>query len=189
MAKVVSYHLNVFRVLKEKLGIELDTIKTKDGVQNAVENLKSRLNAGEVKTNDLLNLLTSYEAFKQDNDPIDDLVKGVKSLIKPEDVKDITYLKQFHQGEQLEFQLGVQETRAVNFVGVTKDSLFDYLLEKQVEGLHSSVVTKVNHLSTAAFIRAVENQSYSSPVLTNDEIKELLDKCVVIENVTKVKLK
>lgn len=189
MAKILSYHLNVFRVMKEKLGIEPDAIKTKDGLNNTIENLKSRVAAGEVKTTDLLNLLTSYEAFKQDNDPIEDLVKGVKDLIKPEDVQDITKLKQFHQGEQLEFELGVQESRTVSFVNTTKDEFFERLIVSDVRGLYRSVATKVVHLPTAQFIAAVEREDYDSGVLTKDQIKALLDAHVVIENVSKVKLK
>lgn len=186
MVKV--FHKNVFAML-QKIGIDVSTIKTKQGLESAIDELKQAIDTGKVQQTDILNLLTAYKVYKSDNDPIDKLVKAITPLIKPEQVSNIETLRQFHQGQQVEFTLDVDEDEDIEFINITKDEFIDYMIEHAIYDFHKNVTRKVTHLPTKTLIARIKGNDFVSPTLPEQEVKDFIAKHTKIVPVSKVKIK
>lgn len=187
---VKSFHKNIFSML-EKLNITIDTIKTKQGLEDTVALMKQSLDDGTLTQVDLLNLFTAYKVYKMDNDPIDKLVKAVTNFIEPNKVSNIDKLRQFHQGEQVEFKLDVDETEELEFVGITKDEFINLMIDNNVRGFHKAHERKIVHHSSLALKQKIKDRLFlldSSSTLTADAVIDLIDKHIRIITVSKVKI-
>jgi hypothetical protein len=188
----------------QKLNIEPSLLKENGGIVKALETLKQDVESGTVSQLDLVNLVTAYKVYKNDNDPIEKFVKVVSTYINPEEVKTVDSVRQYHQGQQVEFELDVEEKNVADIVDITKDAFVQFMIDNDIDFFHKDVVTKINHLTDIGLTNIVEYinrliDGSSSPVtpraqnvvakLSDPKITDFYNKHIVLTKVTKVKIK
>lgn len=200
---IKTFHKNIFSML-QKLNIEPSLLKENGGIVKALETLKQDVESGTVSQLDLVNLVTAYKVYKNDNDPIEKFVKVVSTYINPEEVKTVDSVRQYHQGQQVEFELDVEEKNVADIVDITKDAFVQFMIDNDIDFFHKDVVTKINHLTDIGLTNIVEYinrliDGSSSPVtpraqnvvakLSDPKITDFYNKHIVLTKVTKVKIK
>lgn len=200
---VKTFHKNIFSML-QKLNIEPSVLKEKGGIDKALNSLKKDVDAGTVSQLDLVNLVTAYKVYKNDNDPIEKFVKGVTTYINPEEIKSVDSVRQYHQGQQVEFELDVEDKNIASIIDISKDGFVQFMIDNGIDFFHKDVVTKINHLTETGLTQIVEYinrliDGSHSPVtpnaqnivtkFTDPKVVDFYNKHIMITKVTKVKIK